>query len=165
LPLKCSYGFQRPGTYCSALYKGTTALVPINAVIVQVKTARFSMSGNPTNRELRIFSRKFFYKISINSACRLRYPQQPREGQSVTLRKYSKHLPWALPAMVFLFDLVDMQWMFSHEPGLSYEVVRRFQLLLLPGTLFFSPLPAILFNCGIAALVGAIAFLVAGRRS
>ncbi len=83
----------------------------------------------------------------------------------MTLRKYSKHLPWALPAMVFLFDLVDMQWMFSHEPGLSYEVVRRFQLLLLPGTLFFSPLPAILFNCGIAALVGAIAFLVAGRRS
>jgi hypothetical protein len=51
----------------------------------------------------------------------------------VALRKYSKHLPWALPAIVFLFDFVDMQWMFSHEPGLSEEVVTRFQLLLLPG--------------------------------
>lgn len=83
----------------------------------------------------------------------------------MVLRKYSKHLPWALPAIVFLFDFVDMQWMFSHEPGLSYEVVRRFQLLLLPGTLFFSPLPAILFNCGLAALVGTITSLVARLRS
>ena len=79
----------------------------------------------------------------------------------MALLKYSKHLPWALPAIVFLFDFVDMQWMFSHEPGLSEEVVTRFQLLLLPGTLFFSPLPAILFNCGLAALVGSIAALLA----
>ena len=79
----------------------------------------------------------------------------------MALRKYSKHLPWALPAIVFLFDFVDMQWMFSHEPGLSEEVVTRFQLLLLPGTLFFSALPAILFNCGLAALVGTIGLLLA----
>jgi hypothetical protein len=83
----------------------------------------------------------------------------------VTPRKYSKHLPWALPAMVFLFDFVDMQWMFSHEPGLSYEVVRRFQLLLLPGTFFFAPLPAILLNCGLAALVGTLLSLVPRLRS
>ena len=83
----------------------------------------------------------------------------------MVLRKYSRHLPWALPAIVFLFDFVDMQWMFSHEPGLSYEVVRRFQLLLLPGALFFSPLPAIVFNCGLAALVGTITSLVARLRS
>jgi len=83
----------------------------------------------------------------------------------VTLRKYSKYLPWALPAIVFLFDFVDLQWMFSHEPGLSYEVVRRFRLLLLPGTLFFTPQPAILFNCVVAALVGTLAFLVAKPRS
>lgn len=83
----------------------------------------------------------------------------------MALRKYSKHLPWALPTIVFLFDFVDMEWMFSHEPSLSYEVVRRFQLLLLPGTLFFSPLPAILFNCGLAALVGIITSLVARLMS
>jgi hypothetical protein len=83
----------------------------------------------------------------------------------VTACKYFKHLPWALPAIVFLFDFADMQWMFSHEPGLSYEVVRRFQLLLLPGTLFFSPLVAILFNCGLAAAAGSIAFRVAKALS
>jgi hypothetical protein len=83
----------------------------------------------------------------------------------VALRKCFKHLPWALPAIVFLFDFVDMQWMFSHEPGLSYEVVRRFQLLLLPGTLFFSPLPAILLNCGLAALAGTFLSLLAKLRS
>jgi hypothetical protein len=82
----------------------------------------------------------------------------------VAIRKHFKHLPWALPAIIFLFDFADMQWMFSHEPGLSYEVVRRFQLMLLPGTLFFSPVPAILFNCGLAALVGTIVFFAAARR-
>ena len=75
--------------------------------------------------------------------------------------KYFKHLPWTLPAILFLFGFADMQWMFSHEPGLSYEVVRRFQLLLLPGTLFFTPLAAALFNCGLAALAGTVAFRVA----
>ena len=83
----------------------------------------------------------------------------------MAIREHFRHLPWALPAIVLLFDFVDMQWMFSHEPGLSYEVVKRFQLLLLPGTLFFSPLPAMLLNCGLAALVGTIVFLVAERRS
>ena len=78
----------------------------------------------------------------------------------MALRKYSKHLPWALPTIDFLFDFVDMQWMFSHEPDLSEEVATRFQLPLLPGTLFFSPLPAILFNCGLAALVGTIGSLL-----
>lgn len=42
------------------------------------------------------------------------------------LPKYSKHLPWALPAIAFLFGFVDMQRLFSHEPGLTYEVVKRF---------------------------------------
>jgi hypothetical protein len=66
--------------------------------------------------------------------------------------------------MVLLFDFVDMQWMFSHA-GLTYAVVRRYQLLLLPGTLFFTPTPAILFNCVFAAMVGTILFFVAARRS
>jgi hypothetical protein len=82
----------------------------------------------------------------------------------VTLRKYSKHLPWTLPAAVFLFGFVDMQWMFSHEPGLSYEVVRRYQLLLLPGTLFFTPPTAILFNCALAALIGTVPSLFVKLR-
>ena len=104
-----------------------------------------------------------FNKIIIHHACHR--PAAATEGQFVALRKYFKHLPWALPAIVFLFDFVDMQWMFSHEPGLSYEVVRRFQLLLLPGTLFFSPLPAILLNCGLAALVGTFLSLLGRLRS
>jgi hypothetical protein len=83
----------------------------------------------------------------------------------VAIRKHFKHLPWALPATVFLFDFLDMQWMFSHEPALTDEVVRRFQLLLLPGTLFFRPLAAILFNCGVAALVRTIIFVAAACRS
>jgi len=57
----------------------------------------------------------------------------------VTAGKYFKHLPWVLPAVVFAFDFVDLQWMFSHEPGLTYEVVQRFLFFLLPGTLFFRP--------------------------
>jgi hypothetical protein len=74
---------------------------------------------------------------------------------SVTGRKYfnSSDCPWALPAFVFLFDFADRQWAFSHEPGLTYEVVQRFMLLLLPGSLFFTAMPAILFNCGRAAVV------------
>jgi hypothetical protein len=105
----------------------------------------------------------FVNKITIDQACHR--PAAATEGQFVALSKYFKHLPWALPGIVFLFDFVDMQWMFSHEPGLSYEVVRRFQLLLLPGTLFFSPLPAILLNCGLAALVGTFLSLLAKLRS
>src|SRR5258706_949503 len=79
------------------------------------------------------------------------------KGQFVALRKYSKHLAWALPLMEFLFDFVDMQWMFSHEPGLTDEVVMRYQLLLLPGILFFPPLPAILFNSVLAGLIRTVA--------
>jgi len=86
-----------------------------------------------------------------------RYRAAAIKGQFVALRKYSKHLVWALPLTVFLFDFVDMQWMFSHEPGLTDEVVMRYQLLLLPGILFFPPLPAILFNCVLAGLIGAVA--------
>jgi hypothetical protein len=83
----------------------------------------------------------------------------------VTSRKYFKHLPWALPALVFLFDFADMQWMFSHEPGLTYEVVQRFVLFLLPGSLFFAAMPAILFNCVLAAVVGTVVFLIAKGMS
>jgi hypothetical protein len=83
----------------------------------------------------------------------------------VALRECSNHPPWALPAMAFLFDFVDIQWMFSHEPGLGYEVVKRFQLPLLPGTLFFTPLPAILLNCVIAALLGTFLFLILKSKS
>ncbi len=78
----------------------------------------------------------------------------------MTTRKYFKHLPWALPVLVFLFDFADMQWMFSHEPGLTYEVVHRFMLFLFPGSLFFTAMSAILFNCGLAAVVGTIASFI-----
>ena len=83
----------------------------------------------------------------------------------MTLRRNLKKLPWALPAVVFLFDFVDFQWMFSHEPGLTEAVVRRFQLLLLPGILFATPVLAVLINCGLAALVGTIAVLVFRLKS
>jgi len=72
----------------------------------------------------------------------------------VNLRKYSKHLHSALPVIVVLFNFIDLQWMLGHEPGLSDAVVRRFELLLLPGSLFFAAPIAILLNCGIAAFIG-----------
>jgi hypothetical protein len=67
--------------------------------------------------------------------------------------------------VVSLFDFVDIQRMLRHEPGLTYAVVGRYQLLLLPGTFFFSPSPAILLNRSLAALVGTIMFFIAARRS
>jgi hypothetical protein len=115
------------------------------------------------HQELESLCGEFALEITIAFASKRR--ARGREGRFVALCKYSKHLPWALPALVFLFDFVDMQWMFSHEPGLSYEVVRRFQLLLLPGALFFTPLPAILLNCGLAALVGTFLFLIFKPKS
>src|SRR3977135_2239506 len=94
------------------------------------------LSDYATYRELRISVCKFFHKATIKLTLPILGTRSSRDRRTilVTRRKYSKHLPWVLPAMVFLFDFVDMQWMFSHEPGLSYDVVRRFQLLLLPGT-------------------------------
>jgi hypothetical protein len=83
----------------------------------------------------------------------------------MTLQWNLKKLPWALPAIVFLFDFVDFQWMFSHEPGLTEGVVRRFQLLLLPGILFAAPVGAVIINCGLAALVGTVAVLVFRPKS
>jgi hypothetical protein len=120
-------------------------------------------SGKPDNRTYKVLLH--ISPLRLLLALPASFMVAATEGQFVTLRKYTKHLPWALPTMVFLFDFVDMQWMFSHEPGLSYEVVRRFQLLLLPGTFFFTPLPAILLNCGLAALVGTLLSLVSRLRS
>jgi hypothetical protein len=70
------------------------------------------------------------------------------------LHKYSKHLQWALPLIVVVFNFIDLQWMLSHEPGLPEAVVTRFKLLLLPGSWFFGAPIAILVNCAIADLLG-----------
>jgi hypothetical protein len=81
----------------------------------------------------------------------------------MTSRRYFKHLPWALPVLVFLFDVADMEWLFSHEPSLTSEVVWRSQLLLLPGSLFGSAIPAILLNCGLAMVIGTVASWILTR--
>jgi hypothetical protein len=87
------------------------------------------------------------------------FQQLPRRGATILAmpqhHKYLRHSPWVLPTVVFLFEFADMQWMFSHEPGLSGHVVLEFQRALLPGTLFLTPIWAILFNCGIAFVIGA----------
>lgn len=59
----------------------------------------------------------------------------------------AKWLPLLLPGCVFL-------WVFAHEPGITARVVFYFDVALLPGTLLFSPMPAMLFNCGRASLIG-----------
>jgi hypothetical protein len=74
-----------------------------------------------------------------------------------TLRKYAKYLPWALPLAVLLFDLANLIWMLSHEPGITQKVAWRFQLLLLPGVLFGTDW-AIVVNCALAAVAGTVVF-------
>jgi hypothetical protein len=55
---------------------------------------------------------------------------------------------------MFLWDFAALQWVFAHEPGITARVVLYFDAALLPGTLLFSPMPAILFNCCLASAVG-----------
>jgi hypothetical protein len=46
-----------------------------------------------------------------------------------------------LAIVVELFDFAATEWMFSHEPSLTDEAVRKCHLALLPGTLFFRRCP------------------------
>jgi len=69
-------------------------------------------------------------------------------------RANAKWLPLIFPALVFLWDFAALQWVFAHEPGITSRVVYYFDVALLPGTLLFSPMPAILFNCCLAFLMG-----------
>jgi hypothetical protein len=66
---------------------------------------------------------------------------------------------------VFVWDFVALQWVFAHEPGITARVVFYFDLALLPGTLLFSPMPAMLFNCGLAYLVGVVFWLLLRKRA
>ena len=68
----------------------------------------------------------------------------------------ARWLPLLLPGCVFLWDFAALQWVFAHEPGITARVVFYFDFALLPGTLLFSPMPAILLNCSLACLIGLI---------
>ncbi len=72
----------------------------------------------------------------------------------------ARWLPLFLPVCVFLCDFAALQWVFAHEPGITARVVFYFDLALLPGTLLFSPIPAMLFNCAFASLFGLVFWLV-----
>jgi len=72
----------------------------------------------------------------------------------------AKCLPLLLQGCVFLWDFAALQWVFAHEPGITARVVFYFDLALLPGTLLFSPMPAMLFNCGLACMIGLVIWLV-----
>jgi len=77
----------------------------------------------------------------------------------------AKWLPLLLPGCVFLWDFAALQWVFAHEPGITARVVFYFDLALLPGTLLFSPMPAMLFNCSLACLIGLVVWLVRRERA
>src|SRR5437016_14632016 len=76
----------------------------------------------------------------------------------------AKWLPLFLPGCVFLWDFAALQWVFAHEPGITARVVFYFDLALLPGTLLFSPMPAMLFNCVLACAIGSVIWLVVRGR-
>lgn len=78
--------------------------------------------------------------------------------------KNAKWLPLLLPGCVFVWDFAALQWVFAHEPGITARIVYYFDLALLPGTLLFSPIPAMLFNCGLACLVGFVFRLLMRKR-
>jgi hypothetical protein len=69
-------------------------------------------------------------------------------------RERGEWLPLLLPVCVFLWDFAALQWVFAHEPGITARVVFYFDTALLPGTLLFSSLPAILFNCCLGFFIG-----------
>ncbi|PYU81059.1 MAG: hypothetical protein DMG50_17580 [Acidobacteria bacterium] len=77
----------------------------------------------------------------------------------------AKWLPLLLAGGVFLWDFAALQWVFAHEPGITARVVFYFDVALLPGTLLFSPTPAILFNCNLAGLIGLVIWLVLKERA
>jgi hypothetical protein len=66
----------------------------------------------------------------------------------------AKWLPLILSGSVFLWDFAAFQWVVAHEPGITARVVLYFDLALLPGTLLFLPMPAMLFDCGLACMIG-----------
>jgi len=75
----------------------------------------------------------------------------------------ARWLPLFLPVCVFLWDFAALQWVFRHEPGITARVVFYFDLALLPGTLLFSPIPAMSFNWAFASLIGLVIWLVTRR--
>jgi len=77
----------------------------------------------------------------------------------------AKWLPLLLPGCVVLWDFAALQWVFANEPGISARVVFYFDLALLPGTLLFSPMPAMLFNCALAFLIGLVIWFMVRERA
>lgn len=72
----------------------------------------------------------------------------------------ARWLPLFLPVCVFLWDFAALQWVVEHEPGITARVVFYFGLALLPGTLLFPAIPAMLLNCAFASQIGLVIWLV-----
>jgi hypothetical protein len=70
------------------------------------------------------------------------------------LRRNADALPFLFPAVVLLFDILATVIVLSHEPGISAKEVLVYHVMLLPGSLFFSVTPAILFNLVVATGAG-----------
>jgi len=70
------------------------------------------------------------------------------------LKRNADALPILLPAFVLLFDVFATMVVLSHEPGITVKDALVYNLMLLPGGLAFSAMPAIALNVALAALVG-----------
>ena len=70
------------------------------------------------------------------------------------LKRNAEALPILLPGFVLLFDVFATMIVLSHEPGITAKDALVYNLMLLPGGLVFSAVPAIVVNIVLAALVG-----------
>jgi hypothetical protein len=92
-------------------------------------------------------------------------PQGSGINSMARFKDRAKWLPQLLPGCVFLWDFAALQRVFAHEPGITARVVFYFDVALLPETLLFSPMPAMLFNCCLASLIGVIVWLAVRERA
>jgi len=75
------------------------------------------------------------------------------------MARFTDRAEWlllVLPVCLSLWDIAALQWVLAQEPGITALVVFYFDLALLPGTLLFSPIPAMLLNCALASLIGLV---------
>jgi hypothetical protein len=70
------------------------------------------------------------------------------------LKRNARALPYLFPTVVFLFDIFATMVVLSHEPGITAKDVLIYKLMLLPASLVFSAMPAIVLNVALAVFVG-----------
>ena len=65
-----------------------------------------------------------------------------------------RNAPFWLPAIVFLRDFLAFQYIFSFEPGITQQAVRRGYLFMMPGSLIGGGFTTILTNLVVAVAIG-----------